>query len=723
MQTTGYGLICLLLLTSQLLAQDIAQGTWRTHFSYNDARIIVDTGSKVFCAVQNGLFYVDRSDNTINTLSKIDGFSDVTISAMGYSAAANTVVIGYENGNIDLFSGEGITNIDLVKTHNIIQDKGITQVTTSGSTAYLATDFGIVVIDLNRQVIDEVYREIGPDGIQPEVFATAVFQDSLFAVTSTGLLAGRLGDNINLLDFNNWQVLNTPVSDPDQLLHAASGNGALFLASATQAYRYGAGNFTNLGGGPFNNISQLKTVNSSVFLLDQGVAYQLTADQFDAIPDLGANQIQDIYETTDGLWLADGVSGLIRQSGANTQAISPNGPASDQIQKLVFQRDSVYALGTFRTDAFLPASQKGYSVFTEGQWVLVADAVVQNVSDVRGPYLASFGNGLFDRTTNMSVPGSTLLPSELQGDATIVPDVASGSQGLWIANRNTSLPLHLLDSEGNWQSFDLSGQMDNIEQVVASGRIWMRENRATGVTVFNPENNEVSRVTAANSELPSSRINDLAIDQDDEVWVATSNGVAFFPVASSDISDFNTALIPVFENNFLFREEVINCITIDPGNRKWFGNTTGAWLLEEAGESLVVQFNVDNSPLPSNNVLDIVINPANGEVFFITDRGMVSYRSDATSGGPVHGDVKIFPNPVRPGFSGLVGISGLASDVRLKITDVSGKLVRELEANGGGASWNLRDINGNRATSGVYLVFSSDREGVETFVGKFVILN
>ncbi|MEL7144893.1 MAG: two-component regulator propeller domain-containing protein [Bacteroidota bacterium] len=716
------GIVLQVIFATGARAQDIAQGSWRTHFSYSNARIIENTGNKLFCAAENGFFFVDTSDNTINVLSKIDGFSDVTISALGYSSAANSLVIGYENGNIDLFSDRGITNIDLVKTQNIIQEKTIRHISINGATAYLSTDFGIVVIDLNREVIDEVYREIGPDGEQPEVFQTAIFRDSIFAPTSLGLLKARLDDNINLLDFNNWESVATPLMAGSLFEKVATTNESLYFATNTEVYSYNSNSFSS-NGNMFTDISKLRGVDSKLFVIDADGAHRLDEDQFVLLPLSQFINIQDIYPFDNGFWVAAGVGGLLSRSGSTTRILSPAGPKSDHIQKLVSQGDTIFAFGPYRTESFLPADQSGYSVFLAGRWDADEILNLSNVSDIEGPYVASYSAPLFNRFLARTVPSSPLLVSDRTVDDIIVPDIERGPQGLWVANRDSDLPLHLLASDGTWQSFDLDGSMDNIEQVAVSGAIWMRENTSSGITVFDPESGEISRSTANNSDLPSSRINDIVIDQDDEVWVATADGVAFYPSASLELSDFNTAIVPVFENNFLFREETINCITVDPGNRKWFGNTTGAWLLEEAGESLVLQFNTDNSPLPSNNVLDIAINPLNGEVFILTDKGMVSYRSDATTGSATHGNVKIFPNPVRPGFNGLVGINGLAGDVRLKITDVSGKLIRELEASGGGASWNLMDINGNRAQTGVYLIFSSDSNGVETFVGKLAIVN
>ena len=100
---------------------------------------------------------------------------------------------------------------------------------------------------------------------------------------------------------------------------------------------------------------------------------------------------------------------------------------------------------------------------------------------------------------------------------------------------------------------------------------------------------------------------------------------------------------------------------------------------------------------------------------------MVSYRNDAAELQPGSGSV-IFPNPVSPGFSGTVGISGLPQDAEVRITSPSGRLVWRTQANGGMASWNVRDLNGRRPPTGVYLVFARSEDGAETVVGKIAVI-
>jgi hypothetical protein len=137
---------------------------------------------------------------------------------------------------------------------------------------------------------------------------------------------------------------------------------------------------------------------------------------------------------------------------------------------------------------------------------------------------------------------------------------------------------------------------------------------------------------------------------------------------------------------------------------------------------LVYNFTDSKCAIPCYKIIDIEINTQSGEVFISTDRGVVSFRSDAKDGSDFQ-NVKIFPNPVTPNFNGTIGISGLATDAYIKITDVSGKLIWQTQANGGTATWNARDYNGRRASTGIYLIFSASQDGNESFVGKIAVIN
>jgi hypothetical protein len=142
----------------------------------------------------------------------------------------------------------------------------------------------------------------------------------------------------------------------------------------------------------------------------------------------------------------------------------------------------------------------------------------------------------------------------------------------------------------------------------------------------------------------------------------------------------------------------------------------------------VASYTTANSPLLDNRIIDIAIDGYNGIVYIATDGGIMSVRTDAIDGGKVHSsEVYAFPNPVRPGYDGPIAIRGLVADAVVKITDVTGQILFETRALGGQAIWDGKDLNGQQAETGVYLVFSTGAsDGInkpDALVTKILVVN
>jgi hypothetical protein len=141
------------------------------------------------------------------------------------------------------------------------------------------------------------------------------------------------------------------------------------------------------------------------------------------------------------------------------------------------------------------------------------------------------------------------------------------------------------------------------------------------------------------------------------------------------------------------------------------------------GTRQLLNFNELNSPLLSNYIIAIAIDQNTGEVYFGTNRGVISYKGDAIEGNGGCGDILVYPNPVRENYTGPIAIKGLVPNGNVKITDVSGNLVYETTANGTQAIWEGTNFSGEKAHTGVYLIFSSDNEGENTCVTKLLLIN
>ncbi|OAV43319.1 two-component regulator propeller domain-containing protein [Lewinella sp. 4G2] len=301
--------------------------------------------------------------------------------------------------------------------------------------------------------------------------------------------------------------------------------------------------------------------------------------------------------------------------------------------------------------------------------------------------------------------------------------------------------------DGEWA--DLGGDCDlNVAlsiEIDDSGFLWVihATSDGGGITVLDvngtpmdPSDDRCRTILSSNSRLPTNSVRSVTVDQRGVVWVGTAEGIILFECGSEVFNTANcTGRLPVATaeddfNGFLLQTEEIRSITVDGGNQKWVGTLSGGvYLLSPDGDEQILNFTSGNSPLLDNLVRDIAIDPETGTVYFGTDLGIISWRGEATapSAPDFRDPFTIFPNPVEPGYDGPIAINGLVRDARVKITDLSGKLVDEGTATGGQYVWNGRDYNGRSVTSGVYLVFASSnaRFGIadpKSAVGKIVIV-
>ena len=381
--------------------------------------------------------------------------------------------------------------------------------------------------------------------------------------------------------------------------------------------------------------------------------------------------------------------------------------------------------------SFSPIGNNEYvNAFSSGLWRAESTWLATDVTDVdftsAKTVVSSFGSGLQiieNSTAVLYTNGNSPLSTNR------VTATALSNDGIWVTNYGASLSLHLLKGDDTWESFSFpfsAAQYPADLLVDGLGQVWMMLNPAQGggLLVFDRERNEHAYLTEAtgSGSLPSRQVYSLALDRNGFVWVGTAAGVAYLNPGQALSGNVNSVK-PVVNGRILLRDETTTAMAVDGGNRKWLGTRNGLWLFDAFGETPIHNFTTTNSPLPSNEILDIEVHPVTGEVFIATPRGIVSYRSDATESSGTFSSVKIFPNPVLPTFTGQVSISGLATDARVRITDIAGKLIWETSANGGTATWNVRDYNGRRAATGMYLVIAISQDGLDSVVGKIAVVN
>jgi hypothetical protein len=716
---------------------DIPLGTWRMHISYNTINSIATSDEHVYGAAESGIVVLDRDDNNLTSYSKINGLVGASISYINYDDVTHQLLIGYQDGNLDVIKDNTITNFDRLTDPTIPGSRQINHIIFREGIAYLSCDYGVVLFNMAQREVKETWRDLGRTGELINIKQSAFKGDSIFLATSNGVLAGDLDDN--LLDYNNWKRF-------DEGEFADAIQGITFFNSKIYAAINNQGLFSYLDGTWTKEIFpeevSFRTLTSS--------AQSLVICEGDKVWSLSAANLLTEISTTlittprfalqdnqQKLWIGDTRNGLVSDQTGSFASFIPNGPAFTTATRLKFLDDKIYALQGGNASAFQPKGNAGViSIFSSGQWSHETSPVpdITDVDAISNTFFtSSFGYGV--TAGNISSPdviynetNSSLINVNPGLNGVYTTALEKASEKLWVSNYGAPSPLHSF-SNNTWQPFDFGFTAARYPLDILvdySQGVWMMLDPAQGggLLVFNQEENKTAYLTnqSGSGGLPSRNVHAFAADRDGSIWIGTEKGVAYFFNPTQVFATNVNAVWPIFENRYLLTDEKVTAIAVDGGNRKWIGTERGVWLFSPTGEDLVYNFNTSNSPLLSDVIMSITIDPVSGEVFFSTDKGILSFRSDATESSSTYELVKVFPNPVTPGFNGTVGISGLATDAIVKITDVSGKLIWQTQANGGTATWNVTDYNGRRASTGMYLIFSATQDGSESFVGKIAVI-
>ena len=752
-------------------------GEWTDYQSYTHAKNVVDTGEKIYCVTEGGLFSYDRADNSIQKMSGINGLSDVGVQRLAYNQENNVLVITYQNANIDLLIDNEVFNLSDIKRKQIPSDKTINNVFFVGKDAYLSCGFGIVVLNLERKEIKDTYF-IGQDGAYVNVQDIASDGTYFYAATTSGIYKAFIASP-NLQNYESWVKQTTIPHANDKFSKIEAFQGKI-IASYTpdeydqdELYRLDQGvwsrafpeiryvtDVTTKGNHiVFADRMELFVYNENLELVKRIHKYAVGGVEF---PSYGPKSA--VLDDQNVLWIADSENGLIKL-GVETERIAPEGPADNRIFSMTMNGKDLWiasggrnnAWGNLGTKAQFQLNRNGdWSVFNSSNFPVANGfgdmvAVAVDPKDPEHVFAASWGGGVLEfrngtfekRYDNLNSSLQTQLPNDPQAPYVRIGGMDFDSKGnLWVTNSGVGNILSVFQSDGQWQSFEMKGGANNpyVSKVLVTQNDdkWVITGRGQTIYVLNSTNDVVKeqKITAYFSNgkeevfTEMSDAGDIAEDQNGEIWVGTNAGVAVFsnPAGIWDNRPMYATRPGVDRGDKfyhpLLEKESISAITVDGANRKWIGTKhSGVFLISEDGEKELEHFTIENSPLPANDITDIAIDQKSGEVFIATGSGLISYMGEATEGTDNYNDVYVFPNPVRESYSGPIVVKGLLEDTDIKITDIAGNLVYQTTSMGGQAVWDGKTLNGNRCKTGVYLVFMNDATGETTKVTKLLFIH
>ncbi len=764
-----------LLMSGWMTAQShlVPIGSWKTHLPYTSSIAVADAGDRVYCANATSMFSYDKTDLSFERLSTAAGFSDVGIRGIQYDMGSHTLVVAYTNSNLDFVFGNEIYNYPFVKNSAINGDKNIYHATFKGDTVLLSCGFGMVLFDTRKRESPATYFFTDATGANLRVNATAVIDNTIFAATSGGVYRGDLAEP-NLQDFSKWDSISgidgLPVGEAGKI---AAFQNAIYTLVGDTIYRYADDTWSAFFFEE-NWHTMFMSADEELLIISQQFGVDNPADSCrillvdadeavtEIVNDVVLQSIQQTVRDADGtLWIADSYNSLLSYRDGQFAGYAPNGPVSSKVQDMIVSNDILYiAPGEINASWNYQFNADGFLVYDYGYWSVynrygysILDSVYDIIALEADPrdgtvWLGSFGGGLirYNRSANSLELFKQGYLENVPGDPTSyrVGGLALDSTyNLWISNFGAVNPLAVRKADGNWMHINPGLPTDIVNQV---GQIavdgfntkWIQLPRGNGILVYN-ENNTIDDVSddlikilgagSGNGNLHTNFVNCLAVDKQNEIWVGTSEGITIFynpgeVYSNTTAGDATQPLVNLggyYEQ--LLRNDIVNTIAVDGANRKWVGTNSGAFLISADGTEQLLYFNTDNSPLISNVVLNITIDGTTGDVYFGTDKGVISYRYTATEGVAESSEVHVFPNPVREDYTGTIAINGLTQDAEVRITDMAGRTVWQTRALGGQAIWDGNGYDGDRAATGVYMVYATNEDGSQTAVAKILVIS
>jgi len=645
-----------------------AEGLWKCYLSYNDVEAVEQAGTTVYVLASGNLYSYNTSDQQLQTFDKAGLLSDCGISHIRWSKRANRLLIVYDNGNIDLLDpSSNVVNVPELYDEILLYDKQVSDVllANNSSKAYLATGFGIVIVDMDEALV----RESGILGMPVKKLSQTT--DSLYAQTdSLGLLACAFTDPI--VNKHNWHASTSSISSSDETTTTVDISSYPVPDGPKYSYFYHSifqnSTLYTCGGFMVEGADDPERPGM-VQLLRDDEQWLVAQDRLDTVTlrkYLDQNCVAADPRDPDH-YFASGRTGLYEFQG--TRLVKAYAPG-DGLMELA-------NLGGGHTSKNYSMTQ-GITFDSDGNlWILQ--------SMTTHPLVCLRSDGTWEDHYN-----ELMMQDGMAGRNMIKPTFDHRGR-LWFVNYNWRLPALF--------SYDPATRQ-------------MR--RYTNFTAKD------------GSELHSAYPTCVAVDNDDNIWLGTDRGLLMIENGDTDTDGivFNQLRI---DGNYFLSGLAINSIAVDEQNRKWFATDGyGVFLLSSDNDSQLLNLTRDETPLLSDIVSSVSLDTLNKRAYFSTDLGLCSYQEQAEEPAieTLEKDaVYAYPNPVRPDHEGFVVITGLPDGTDVRIVSAAGMLVAKGKSTGGRFEWDVTAGDGKRVHSGIYHVLLAKHGGSKGAVCRIAVVN
>jgi len=746
---------------------------WTTHFAYTDIEDLQLADRQLYALSEGALCAIDKQDESIQYYSKLNGLNGSSIHRIAYDGTTNALLVAYDDGLFDLIRADGeIKMIADLYLKQMNTPKQLNDVVFHEGKAYLAMPFGIVALNMKKHEVSDTYY-IGDEGAELDINAVTIYGDSIYAAAENILYRAHM--RANLVDYAQWQNQTMP----DNISQLITCDEAIYMLMGGVLYR----NYQPLAAdGKFSKLTMAN--RQLIAYAEDGRLFAVNNSTLTELSRLATYAPHCVIKEGSAYWLGtkDGV--LRVDADGSTQKFQPDGPSSNMPYSLTSFGNELWGVPGGRwASGYLREGQIMY--FNGTNWDnLTYDKICQRMGgaisiydlchvavDPANPahfFAASYGTGLLEFMPNgkdakrYNHDNSAL--ESLSNDKNRyrycrVDAIAfDAERNLWLTNMgNPAINMHVIDPQGGWHSFNLYNGSQRIVLTTVSKILmdnrnpnykWIAHARAQaglillndGGTPYSPADDRVMlRSTFVDQDKKSitiDRLGTIAQDYNGDLWLGTSEGILILDAATDFFRSAECRRLKISRHDgtnladYLLGTEQINAIVFAGGNRIWIGTeVSGVYLVHMVTKEgiyepeILAHFTSVNSPMPSDCVLSLAVNPENGEVYIGTSKGLVSYRGDATEPSETFSDAYVYPNPVRPNYEGVITVNGLMDNTTVYIADAAGNVVCRTHSNGGTAVWDGKTQSGKKAHSGVYTIYCNTADGKQHHALKVLLMH
>jgi len=725
-------LILLILLTTKIIQAGV--NDWTTFTSQNDIRDLILIGDYIWCATNGGVFSYEISTGIYQQFNNTNGLTSINAQTIEIDHKGK-IWVGFVDGWINWFDPDS-------KSWTAIQDyldHTIYDIEAVGDSLLIALNLGISLYDIERKEVKETYKHLGWQlDREIDIVDIMVVDREIWAATHSGIARSSF-DLANLMAPESWANYKTNNGLPSNEIHILlAHNDSIYAGTNSGIAVLRINKWDEISAGLDNlNIKKLVSKNGSLYTISSEYVsrwnpsenrWRNVAPWFPTMSCLVVTENGDFWVGRKKSSYGSGFAQFLL-TDQKWEVYNPPGPPSNEFNGLAVDKEGILWCASAH-DGIFKYDGNSWQQFT------TADGLINNgikgvtVDSRNRKWFASTGGGLIMVDTDESITvfyNEILSGSPGSPEFVVVSDVkADRYNNIWALNSfaANNKVVAVYSPQLEWYFFAVQeGILSDVVTALdfdQSDRVWI--GTQNGVSVIDYNNTladktddviEGNNLTTADGLINSS-IKDIAIDQDEIVWIATEGGLNNWQ--RGVVGDFTLGPGPM--------SNTINTIEVDVRNNKWFGTSAGVSILQSDGYTWE-HYSTDNSLLVNENVTSFSFNLETGQAYIGTTNGLSVFETQYSRPREDLNQVKAGPNPFLVNQNQDFAISNLSDDVSIKFMTENGMVVRHIpkdEILGAYVTWDGKNDDGAYVATGIYIYVIFNEDTGLNRVGKVAVI-